>query len=184
MPSIHIAKIALTIKARLPREALQQHFPAPVETLGEQLAQQCMDYTQRQSLGYFPALEFFQEQGGIDTYLLDAVGQISLLAVTMTKQEVSRVLQPLFSSVNVGIVQSLAYTMPMIRPSQPQAKKMLAEHYLPDKVKFEVVVTLLQKKPAESGIENAARQIALRWLDEIFPEVEVTSARLLKEQST
>jgi hypothetical protein len=48
-------------------------------------------------------------------------------------------------------------------------------------VKFEALVTLLQKKSPEPGIENAAKQIALRWLDEIFPEIEVTSARLLRE---
>jgi hypothetical protein len=179
--SLHIAKIALTIKAKLPLQALQQHFPAPVETLGEQLAQQVMDYVREQSLGYFPALEYFQEQGGIEDYLLDATAQMSLLTVTMTKQEVSRVLQPVFSSVQVGTVQSLAYTMPSIRPSHPQAGKLLAEHYLPDKVKFETVVTLLQKTKPEPGIEKAARQIALRWLDEIFPEIEVTSARLLQE---
>jgi hypothetical protein len=179
--SLHIAKIALTIKAKLPLEALQQHFPAPVETLGDQLAQQVTDYVREHSLGYFPALEYFQEHGGIDDYLLDATAQMSLLTVTMTKQEVSRVLQPLFSSVQVGTVQSLAYTMPSIRPSQPQAGKLLAEHYLPDKVKFEIVVTLLQKTKPEPGIEKAARQIALRWLDEIFPEIEVTSARLLQD---
>ena len=181
MPSLHIAKIELTVKATLPREALQQHFPAPIETLGEQVAQQVIDYAIQFQLGYFPALEYFQEHGGIDAYLLDAVGQISLLAVTMTKQEVARVLQPLFSSVRVGDVQSLAYTMPQVRPSQPNAKKMLAEHYLPDKVKFEVFVTLLQKKPPEPGIETAARQIALRWLDEVFPSTDVTSARLINE---
>jgi hypothetical protein len=181
VPSLHIANIELTVKARLPREALQQHFPEPVETLGEQLAQQAMDYADQHQLGYFPALEYFQENGGIDTYLLDAAGQISLLAVTMTKQEVGRVLQPVFSSVRVGVVQSLAYTLPPIRPSQSQAKKLLAEHYLPDTVKFEVFVSLMQKKPPQAGIENAARQIALRWLDEIFPEIEVTSARLLQK---
>jgi hypothetical protein len=179
--SLHIAKIALTIKAKLPREALQQHFPAPVETLGEELAQQVTDYVSQESLGYFPALEYFQEHGGVENYLLDAAAQMSLLTVTMAKQEVSRILQPLFSSVRVGTVQSLAYTMPSVRPAQPQARQLLAEHYLPDKVKFEVVVTLLQKTVPESGIENAARQIALRWLDEIFQEVEVTSARLLLE---
>ena len=181
MAGLHIAKIALTVKAKLPRQALQQHFPAPVESLGEQLAQQAMDYVDRQSLGYFPALEYFQEQGGIETYLLDAAGQMSLLAVTMTKQEVTRILQPLFSSVRVGTVQSLAYTMPVVRPSQPNAHQLLAEHYLPDTVKFEAFVSLIQKKPPEPGIESAAKQIALRWLDEIFPEIAVTSARLLPE---
>jgi len=181
VPSLHIAKIELTVKAKLPREALQQHFPAPLETLGEQLAQQVVDYAEQHQLGYFPALEYFQENGGIDGYLLDAAGQISLLAVTMTKQEVARVLQPVFSSVRVGIVQSLAYTMPPMRPAQANAKKLLAEHYLPDTVKFEVFVTLMQKRPPEAGIENAARQIALRWLDEVFPEIEVTSARLIND---
>jgi hypothetical protein len=181
MPSLHIARIELTIKAKLPREALQQHFPAPLETLGEQLAQQVMDYAERQQLGYFPALEYFQEHGGIDEYLLDAAGQISLLAATMTKQEVGKVLQPLFSSVRIGTVQSQAYTMPPVRPSQARAKTLLAEHYLPDRVKFEVFVTLLQKNPPQGGIENAARQIALRWLDGIFPQVDVTSARLVNE---
>ena len=181
MASIHIAKIALIIKAKLPLEALQQHFPTPVITLGEQLAQQAIAYVKRESLGYYPALEYFQEHGGIDAYLLDAAGQMSLLTVTMTKQEVSRVLQPLFSSVSIGTVQSLAYTMPTVRPSQPHAEQLLAAHYLPDKVKFEATVSLLQKKLPQPGIENAAKQIALRWLDEVFAEVEVTSARLLGE---
>jgi len=181
MGSLHVARIALTIKARLPLEALQQHFPAPVQSLGEQLAQQAVEYVRQHSLGYFPALEYFQEHGGIDAYLLDAAAQMSLLTVTMTKQEVGRVLQPLFSSVSVGTVQSLASTMPTVRPSQPNALQQLADHYLPNKVKFEVLVSFLQKTAPEPGVEKAARQIALRWLDEIFPELEVTSARLVGE---
>jgi hypothetical protein len=180
MTGLHIVKSALTVRAKLPRYALQQHLPAPIENLGEQIAQQVMDYVKQNDLGYFPALEYFQERGGVEAYLLDAAEQISLLAVSMTKQEVERILQPVFSSVKVGTVQSLAYTMPTVRPNQPHVLKRLAEHYIPDSVKFEVTVSLIQRREPAPDIERAAKQMAWRWLKDAFEEMDITSARRVK----
>ncbi|WP_455203380.1 hypothetical protein [Kaarinaea lacus] len=179
MPKLHIAKVALIVRAKLPREVLQQHLPAPIESLGDQLANQANQYATEHQLGYFPALEFFQGQGGVDEFLLDAAEQISTFSLVVTRQEVMRVLQPIFSSVRITDLQSLAYTMPTVRPNQPHALKRLAEHYVADKVKFEVIVTLIQRQEPPPGIEKSAKQMAARWLSEVFEELEVTSARLL-----
>jgi hypothetical protein len=181
VPGLHIVKIALTVRAKLPEYALQQHLPAPIATLGEQLARQAADYVKEQELGYFPALEYFQQQGGVDAYLLDAAEQISLLAVTMTKQEVIRILTPVFSSVSMGTIQSLAYTMPAVRPNQPHAMKRLAEHYIPDWVKFEMTVSLIQRREPPPDIDRAAKQMAWRWLKEAFDDMDITSARVIKD---
>lgn len=181
MSKLHIVKVALIVRAKLPHYAFQQHVPGNIDGLGEQIAVQVSEYVKQQQLGYYPALEYFQNQAGVDDYLLDAVEQTSVLAVSMCKQEVKKILQPIFSTVQVGTCQSLAYTMPTIRPNQPHALKRLAEHFVPDRVKFELEVSLIQRHEPVEGIEKSAKQMVLRWLKDAFDELEVSSTRVIND---
>ena len=177
--SLHFTRVGLTVRGQLPRDALEQYLPAPLDSLGLQLANQIDDYVKKNKLGYYPALDFFKQQDGVDNYLLDAVDQVAQIAVTMTKDEVTRILTPVFSSVRVESVGSMAYSLPTVRPGQKDAIQQLALHYIPDVVKFELFVTMLQRHESEPGIENGAKKIAWRWLKDAFEDMEVTAARLI-----
>jgi len=176
---LHVARVGLTVRGQLPRHALEQHLPASLDSLGQQLANQIDDYVKQNDLGYYPALDFFKQQGYVDSYLLDAVDQVAQIAVTMTKDEVMQILTPVFSSVRVESVLSMAYALPTVRPGQNNAMQQLALHYIPDIVKFELFVTMLQRREPEPGIADGAKKIAWRWLKDAFEDMEVTAARLI-----
>jgi len=182
-PSLYVTRIGLTVKGRLPRYALEKYIPASLDTLGQQLAQQVDDYTRQNQLGYYPALDFFKlqqkQQGSVDSYLLDAADDVAQIAMTITKQEATRILAPVFSSVRIESVLSLAYALPSVRPGQKNALERLALHYIPDVVKFECFITMLQRHEAKPGIEIGAKKIAWQWLREAFEEMEITTARLI-----
>jgi len=180
---LHVTRVGLTVRGQLPRHALEQHLPASLDSLGQQLAKQIDDYVKQNDLGYYPALDFFRQTDGVDSYLLDAVDQVVQIAVTMTKDEVMRILTPVFSSVRVESILSMVYAIPTIRPGQKNAQQQLALHYIPDIVKFELFVTMLQRREAEPGSETGAKKIAWRWLKDAFEDMEVTSARLITVKS-
>jgi len=182
-PSLYVTRIGLTVKGRLPRYALEQYVPASLDTLGQKLAQQIDDYSTQNHLGYYPALDFFKFQlkqpSNIDSYLLDAADEVAQIAVSITKQEVTRLLAPVFSSVRVESVLSLAYALPSVRPGQKNALQQLALHYIPDVVKFELFVTMLQRHESKPGVEIGAKKIAWQWIREAFEDMEITTARLI-----
>ena len=181
MNSLHIARIGLTVRGKLPTKTLEQYFPAPIRVMSRSLAEAIDNYAQRHKLGYYPALDFFVHGNEVPAYLLDAVDQISAMAMSITRQQVYDLLQPIFSSVRVESILSLAYALPAVRPGQPNAIQLLTDHFTPDSVKFELYVTLLQKHQAQSGIEISAKKMAWRWLEDLFEELEITTARLLEK---
>ncbi len=178
-PSLHVVRIGLTVRGQLPHYALEQYLPAPLASLGQQLAAQVDDYIKQNEMGYYPALDYFRQQSGVDSYLLDAVDQVAQIAMTLTKDEVNKILTPVFSTVRIESVLSLAYALPSVRPGQKDAQQQLALHYLPDVVKFECFVTMLQRHEPQLGIENSAKKITWRWLKDAFEDMEITAARLI-----
>ena len=177
--TLHFARIAVTLKLKLPAAALQQYLPVPLESLGLKVARQVDGFVQQRNLGYYPALDFFQLQGGVDDYLLSALQEVANLAQGFAATEIESSLQPIFSAVTIGGAQCLAYAMPTVRPGGVDAVEELARHYTPVLLKFEIMVTLIQRQEPPEGIERAAKHMVYRWLSEVFEEVEITSARLV-----
>lgn len=173
--SLHFNRVHLTIRASIEEAVLSQHSAAAPEIVGGELATQIMDYAREHRLGYYPALDFFHQQGGIDQELLDAAESIGWLACNLAKEEVRRKTRQVFSSLSFQAVQSLAYTMPSIRPGQPNAFNLLSEHYSPNGVKLEMDVSLIQKRPADESIERFSRQVVSRWLKSSFKTLEVSA---------
>ena len=182
MNSLYVARIGLTVRAKLPRQIFEQYLPAPIEVMSQNLAEKIDQYVQQHKLGYYPALDYFKQGDDIPAYLLDAADQISTVAMSVAQQQVLNLLQPVFSSVRVESMLSLAYALPPVRPGQSNGLQRLTEHLTPDTVKFELYVTLLQKHKAESGIETSAKKIVWRWLGDLFEELEITTARLLEKE--
>lgn len=180
MAALHIAKVSMLVKVKVPMEQLQALLPAPVDQFGEMLAKQVVDYEAEHQLAYFPALEFLQQQNIIDQYLLDAAQQIAEASISFTKAEVLNSLIPVFSNVQLDSINSVAFTLPPMRPGNNQVLKALAEHYTPDTVKFELQVSIIQKQASTAGVEEGATRITQRWLSHKFDFIEITAARLLQ----
>jgi len=187
MTRLYMATVALTVRLRLSEEVMASYLPASPQVVGEEVAQAVQAIVRTQKLGYFPALEYFRAEEGIDEGLLDAVDHIAWLATSVVREEVRRRLRPVFASVRFSALQSTAFTLPPVRPGQPRAMELLARHYTPDTVKADLLLDLVQKgaPPASDGEEASdddalgrlAGQMVSRWLSPCFAELEITAAR-------
>jgi hypothetical protein len=181
MTGLHVAKVELSVKVAVPVALLQKHLPAPIDKLGAQLAEETHKVVMRDSLGYYPALDYFKESGAIPGYLLDAVDEVATLATALATDQINEMLVPVFSNVTVNSVQCLAFALPTVRPGKPNAREELASHYTPNVLKLELIVSVLQKHEPEESFERYADNTVFRLLGEVFESVEISSARLLPE---
>lgn len=179
MSGLHVVRVELSIRVVVPVAMLQKHLPAPIDKLGEQLASEIHKRVMDSSMGYYPALDYFRDQNEFPVYLLDAVDEVFALAADLVTRRISEVLVPIFSNVRVNNIQCLAYALPSVRPNSTAAKMALAKHYTPNQLKFELVVSVLQKSPPQEGFEKYADNTVYRWLSEVFESVNIASARLL-----
>ncbi|HKK14757.1 MAG TPA: hypothetical protein VKA14_08870 [Gammaproteobacteria bacterium] len=176
MGGMTFAKVSLGLRARVPEEALERYLPFPLGFLGEELAAQAASHAADKATGYFPALEFLQAQGIVDKALYDAAEQAGWLATQLVRQEVQTRLRPVVTSLTFQSILCTAFTMPTVRPRELNALARLAEHYTPDTVKVELLMTLLQRGAPREGLERMSSQLVLRWLRGVFASVEVTAS--------
>lgn len=181
MPGLQVVKVELGVKLEVPVNTLQKHLPAPIDKLGGQVANEVDKRVARLGLGYYPAIEYFVEgEEGFPAYLIEAMQEVSLLAIDIVTSTVNEVLVPIFSQVEINNVQCLAFGLPSVRPGKPNSIQDLSRHFTPNAVKFELVVSSLQKEKTVEGFEKYADNTAHRWLSETFDNVEIFSARLLQ----
>jgi len=158
---------------------MRQHLSASPYVVGEQLAEQISQYAQQNNLGYYPAIDFFLHNGGVEKELLDAAGNISWLITNMVREEVRVRLRPVFSSIKFESLMTQAYTMPGVRPGQNNTYQLLSDHYTPDQVKVNIIASLLRKEKSLYDIERLARQQVCRWLKDRFESLEITNIQAI-----
>ena len=177
--NLNFTKIALTFNVTVPEKALTQHLAASPQVVGTELARQVIAYETRHKLGYFPALDYFQQQGGIDAELLNALEKIAWVVTSMVRNEVRIRMRPVFSKLQFENLQIQAYTMPGVRPGNPNAQTLLAQHYSATLVRISMIATLIQKIADEVAAAKMAESMTYRWLKEHFIAIEVTSSHTL-----
>ena len=171
--------LAINFKVRLTEESMQGHLSASPYVVGEELASQISQYASERRLGYYPAIDFFQENGGIEKDLLDTIGSISWLVTNLVREEVRVRLRAAFSSVKFESLQTQAFTMPTIRPGQNNAFQMLTEHYTPDQVKVNILASMVRKKENHYEAEQMAKHLVCRWLKNSFESLDVTNVKAI-----
>jgi hypothetical protein len=177
--SIHFVTTAVHLVVTLHPETFARRAGASPAAVGQALARVVDAAVRREGLGYYPALGYFREVGGVEESLLEAVASLAWLATEMAEDEVRRRLRQVFSRVDVESTQPVAFTLPPVRPSQEEALARLARHYTPDTLKVALRLTSLQKQQAPVGMEQFVRRTLWRWLRERFAALDIASARLL-----
>lgn len=171
--SLHFINLDLSLRVELADEVLAQHSVASAQIVGTELALVIDNYVREHALGYYPALDYFRSQGGIDTELLDAEEGLAWLACRLVREEIQKKLRAAFSTMRFLELQSTAYSMPTIRPGQSNALNRLGQHYSTNFVKVDMAVSLIQKQPADDNLLRYARQVTSRWLRHSFKGLEV-----------
>ena len=173
MNQLHVSKIHITLIVKVPADLLERHLPASAEVVGETLTEQVLALVKKDKLGYFPAVDFAGKQGAIDEELLEAAETIGWFAAKLVREEVQKKLRPFFSTISFQSVQNQAFSMPSVRPNQINAYQLLLEHYTPNRVKLDVICSVLKKQQQPEGLSNWAKQLFKRNLEDSFDDFEV-----------
>ncbi len=174
-------KVLVTINVRLKPDVLQQYLPCSVSIIGSTLAQIADEYEKENKTGYYPAIDFFKTLNTVDPDLITSAEQVAWLVSKLARETIQSKLRPIFSSVHFQSIQTLAFLMPKVRPNKAETHVFLAEHYTPDTVKIELVLTMMRRdSDAEDGqAEPYARKMMFRWLEAEFESVEITSSKAI-----
>lgn len=180
MKQLNLSRIAISLQIKISAEAIEQHSVASPYIVGEELARQVAAYVQHERLGYYPALEYFRTVEAIEPDLLNAAESISWLVCGLVQQELKARLRAVFSNLKIESIQTVAYTMPAIKPGSSNALHDLAQHYTPDLVRIILVASSIHRHDNDPEVAmKLARHQICRWLKDRFSSLEITSMRCL-----
>ena len=171
--ALHFINLDLSLRVELDDEVLSQHSVASPQIVAHELALSISDYVREHAMGYYPALDYFRSQGGIDADLLDAEESLAWLACRLVREEIQKKLRAAFSTMKFLELKAPAYSMPTVRPGQNNAITQLAQHYSTNVVKVDMAISLIQKQPADDNLLRYARQVTARWLKHSFKGLQV-----------
>jgi len=173
-----VTNVSLSVLITVKLEDLDSHSAAAAVVVGKELAKQVASFEKENHLGYYPAMEYFQESArGVDIDLLEAADNLAWLATKLVREEVRKHLRPVFSSLRFDAMQNLLYTMPRVRPGKPSAQKKLAQHFTPNKVRLELTAQIMNQDSEEKDLKRYTSHLVHRWLKEHFEAIDVTSCR-------
>ncbi len=173
MIQLHVSKIHITLIVKVAHDVLAQHLPSSPAVVGEMLTTQIVEQVNKTRLGYFPALDYFQQQGGVDPDLIEAAQTIGWFAARYSREEIQRRLRPFFSSLSFQSVHTQAFSMPSVRVNQINAWQTLCTHYTPDTVKIDIIAAVLKKQSNPQGLAHWAKQLFTRNMGDAFESFEV-----------
>ena len=177
--TLGVVPVALTIQVTIAPERLEALLSTAERNLGRTLAERVQTIVRADRLGYYPALDFFKDHPDMDPALMGAVKTLAAQIRKRVKREVQTHLWPVFSSVRIERATSLAFTLPRMTPAQSDALEKLAQHYFPNSVRLELVLTTLDKQHRLEEVENFSAQKAIRNLRDVFESVSVSTTRRL-----
>ena len=172
-------KVLVIIDVQLKAEDLQRYLPCSADIIGKTLADIADQYAKENKTGYYPAIDFFKTRDNVDPDLITSAEQVAWLVSKLARETIQLKLRPIFSSVQFQSIQTMAFSLPKIRPNQSDALECLAKHYTPDAVKVELVVTMMRRdSEAQDGrAEPYARKMMFRWLESEFATIEVSNSK-------
>ena len=112
--------------------------------------------------------------------LLAGLDQLTWLATSLAGEELRSRLRPLFASVQIQSMQAVAYSMPQVRPGQPDAAARLAEHLTANRARFDLLLTLLRKGGDTAGLESYIKRASRRHLSPAFDTIEIANVKVLE----
>lgn len=174
---MNVSNVAITVLITVSVEDLDSHSAAASGVIGQEMAKQVSQYVSKNRLGYYPPLDYFQEQGGIDSDLINAIDSVAWLATRLVREEVRRQLRPVFASLKIDALQNLVFTMPRVRPGSSTSLRELADHFTPNKVRLELTAKIINRDGPEKDFKRYASHLVHRWLKDHFDKVEVVSCR-------
>ena len=177
-----MVQVALTLQVVIAPERLGALLSEADRNLGRRLAERVDGIVRAERLGYYPALEFFEQHAGLEPGAIDAMRTLAAQIRKRVKREVQTRLWPVFSSVHIERTTSLAFTLLRVSPAQTDALEKLAKHYFPNTVRLELVLSTLDKQYRLDVAETFSANKVVRNLRDGFESVHVSATRRLGGQ--
>lgn len=183
MSNLHITKVSMTLDLKVPANDIEKHLPASPYVVGEQIAEQVMDYVNKNKIGYFPALDYFRERDEVlDKDLINAADNITWLVSNMVREEITRKLRGVFSNVKIESIHAHAFTMPSIRRNSNNIEHKLASHYTPDHFKVALTLSSIRNHDDSETADLTAKKMVHKWLKDEFTSFNVTSTNIVNQE--
>jgi len=179
--TLGIAPVALTLQIVMAAERLSALLNEAEKNIGRSLAERVDTIVRNEKHGYYPALDFFEGHAGMEPELLVQVKTLAAQIRKRVKRDVQTQLWPVFSSVHIERATTLAFTLPRMTPAQPDALARLAQHYFPNAVRLELILTTLDKQHRLDEAEKFSSDKVVRNLRDVFESVSVTATRRLRD---
>lgn len=179
--TLGIVPVALTLQIVMAAERLSALLNEAEKNIGRSLAERVDTIVRNEKYGYYPALDFFEGHAGMEPELLVQVKTLAAQIRKRVKRDVQTQLWPVFSSVHIERATTLAFTLPRMTPAQPDALARLAQHYFPNAVRLELVLTTLDKQHRLDEAEKFSSDKVVRNLRDVFESVSVTATRRLRD---
>ena len=177
--TLGIVPVALTLQVAIAPNRLGSLLNEAEKNIGRALAERIDTIVRNEKLGYYPALEYFEGHAGMQPELLAAAKALAAQIRKCVKRDVQTQLWPVFSSVHIERATTLAFTLPRVTPSQPDAFTRLAQHYFPNVVRLELVLSTLDKQHRLEDVEKFTSDKVVRNLRDTFESIQVTATRRL-----
>jgi hypothetical protein len=177
--TLGIVPVALTIQVVMAPERLEALLNTAERRLGHTLATRVEAIVRAEKLGYYPALDYFEDHPNMDPDLIGTVKTLAAQIRKRVKREVQTHLWPVFSSVRIERATTLAFTLPRMTLAQPDALTMLAQHYFPNTVRLELLLSTLDKQYRLDEAEKFSSDKVVRNLRDVFESVSVSATRRL-----
>jgi len=174
--SLHHLRIGISLALSVPEALLAKRSPIDADALALRLAEAAQGCRRQEGLSYFPAIDYFRGREDFDQDLIRMLDDLTWLAGQIVREEIRRRLRGIFSNVRIESVQSVAFALPSVRPSQADCLSHLAKHYHPARLRLDLQLGLVQKRADVEGMARYARQVLTRWLKDDFPDLKITHA--------
>ena len=174
-------KVRIILDVQLKEDSLQKHLPCSVRVIGQTFAEIAVEYEKQNATDYYPAIDFFKTCDDVDPDLIVSAEQVSWLVSKLARETIQQQLRPIFSWLSFQSIQTLAFSMPRVRPKQKDAVEKLIEHYTPDTVKIELLLVMMRRDSdaEDDRAEPYARKMMYRWLESEFAALDVVNSKML-----
>lgn len=161
-----------TLRCIMAEEDLAKHAPASPLTVGIELSHQVRKYVEQQSLGYYPAIDFFRQEQlieavAIEPDLLEVYDSLQWLGEQLIQSEFRTRLRSVFVQHRILEIHHHASTLPKVKPGSVDAANLLAAHYAPTRFKID-----FQGRPTPRVNEASIPGAALFALRDSFEQAD------------
>jgi len=183
MPSITVAKVALSLTLKMAEVLLQRHLVSSPRVMAKELAREIDAYVRNNNLGYYPAFDYFKDKEGIDQELITVIEETGWTICKLAREHLVSDLKPAFSNIQIQSIKPVAFSLPSVRLSTPDHMEHLVHHLTVSNIKVGMVASSIEKLTQTDDIEKIAERKIWRWLQEDFESIKVVSASIKEHES-